>query len=74
MVWAAVDGFAQFGGETSYNGVASGDGQQSLSLGATLGLVLSQSVSTRLSYEEQVYSKTPNTVSRRFMGTLAYLF
>ena len=74
MVWAAVDGFAAFGGETSFDGIAQKDGQQSLSLGATLGLTLSRSVALRLNYQEQVYSNVPKSVNRRFMGTAAFLF
>jgi len=74
MVWASVDGFAAFGGETSIDGVKQNNGQQSLSAGATLGLTLSQSVALRLSYQQQVYSKTPDTTSRTFMATTAFLF
>lgn len=73
-VWAAVDEYAEFGGETSADGVANGDWQQSLSLGATLGLTLSQSVALRLSYEGQVYSRMPDTASHEFMATTAFLF
>jgi hypothetical protein len=73
-VWASLDGSAEFGGETSSDGVANGDAQQSLSLGATLGLTLSQSVALRLNYEEQVYSNAPSTASREFTATSAFLF
>jgi hypothetical protein len=74
MVWASVDGYTAFGGETSINGVAQNNSQQSLSAGATLGLTLSQSVALRLSYQQQVYSNLPNTASRTFMATTAFLF
>jgi hypothetical protein len=73
-VWGALDAYGKFGGENSADGVGRGDGQQSVALGATLGLTLSQSVALRLSYQQQVYSKTPNTDSRTFMATTAFLF
>jgi len=73
-IWAALDAFAQLGGQTSTNGVAHPDDQQSLALGATVGVVLSPAVSLRLSYQEQVYSKTAGNDSRRFMATSAFLF
>ncbi len=73
-IWAALDAFAQVGGQTSTNGVANPDDQQSLALGATVGVVLSPAISLRLSYQEQVYSKTAGNDSRRFMATSAFLF
>lgn len=73
-VWASVDGSAEFGGETSVNGVASGDAQQSVSAGATLGLSLTQSIALRLSGEQQVYSNMPGSARRTFMATSAFLF
>ncbi len=73
-VWAALDGYYETGGETYRDGVAQGDGQETLSLGATLGLVLSPSIATRLSYREQVYSSVPDSSSRTLEITAAYLF
>ena len=73
-VWAALDAFAQVGGETSSNGVANGDAQETLALGATLGVSLAPTVAVRLSYQEQVYSSKANNASRRFMATSAFLF
>ncbi len=73
-VWAALDGYYEIGGETYWDGVAQGDGQETLALGATLGLVLSPSVAMRLSYREQVYSNVPDSSSRTLEITAAYLF
>jgi hypothetical protein len=73
-IWASVDGYGEFGGETSSDGVANRDSQQTVSLGATLGLTLSRSVALRLNYLQQVYSKAPDTSSREFMATAAFLF
>ena len=73
-VWAALDSYYEFGGETSANGVPNGDAQASLSLGATLGLVLSPSLALRLSYLEQVYSSVPNSVGRGLELTTAFSF
>ncbi len=73
-VWASVDGFYQFGGETSADGVANGDARQSLTLGATLGLTLSPSVALRFSYDEVVYSNVPDSAGRSFRITSAFIF
>lgn len=73
-VWAALDGYYETGGETSFNGVAMGDGLETLALGATLGLVLSPSVAMRLSYRELVYSSVPDSSGRTLEITAAYLF
>lgn len=73
-LWASLDGYYKFGGETSEDGVPAGDAQQSLTLGATLGLVLSPSVTLRLIYDEQVYSNVPNSVARSFNVTTSFLF
>lgn len=74
MVWASADAYGKLGGETSVNGVGQGDAQQSLALGATLGLTLSQSTALRLSYQHNVYSKTSNAAGSTFMATAAFLF
>jgi hypothetical protein len=74
MVWGALDAYGKLGGETSANGVGRGDGQESLALGATLGLTLSQQFATRFSYQQQVYSKTAGTNGSTFMATAAFLF
>jgi len=73
-IWAAVDGYYQTGGETSWDGVPQGDGSQNFAVGATLGLVLSPSLAMRLSYREQVYSSVPDTSSRTFELATAFLF
>ena len=73
-VWAALDGFYEFGGQVSADGVPVGNAKQSLSLGATLGLVLSPSVALRLSYLEQVYSNAPNSVARSVQLISAFSF
>lgn len=74
VVWAALDGYFKSGGETSANGVTLTKAQDSFAVGATLGLVLSQSVALRLSYVEQVYSSTPNSVARGVELTTAFTF
>jgi len=73
-LWGAVDGSAEFGGETSADGSLNGDAHQAVSLGATFGLSLSPSVAVRLNYQEQVYSNISSSDSRRFMATSAFLF
>ena len=73
-VWAALDAYAQAGGETTIGGFAQGNAEQSLSLGATLGFSLAPSVAVRLNYQEQVYSSISGNDSRRFMATSAFLF
>ncbi|MBN9363026.1 MULTISPECIES: transporter [unclassified Devosia] len=73
-VWAAIDGYYETGGETSFDGVGQGDGLETLALGATLGLVLSQNVATRLSYRHLVYSNDPDLAGHTLELTAAYLF
>ena len=73
-VWAALDAYAQAGGETLTNGTGDGNAEQSLSLGATLGFSLAPTVAVRLNYQEQVYSSIAGNDSRRFMATSAFLF
>lgn len=73
-VWAALDGYYETGGEISRDGVAQGDGIETLAVGATLGLVLSPSVAMRLSYRELVYSNIPDSSGRTLEITAAYLF
>ena len=73
-IWAAVDGYYETGGETSFNGVANGDGLETLALGATLGLVLSPNVATRMSYRHLVYSSDPDLTGHTLEVTAAYLF
>jgi hypothetical protein len=75
MVWGSLDAAGKLGGESkNASGVSNDDSQQSLALGATLGLNLSQSVAMRLSYQKQVYSKTPKSDSQTVMITTAILF
>lgn len=73
-VWGAIDGYYETGGETSFNGVAQGDGLETLALGATLGLVFSPSFATRLSYRHLVYSSDPDISGHTLEITAAYLF
>jgi hypothetical protein len=73
-VWAAVDGYYETGGETSFNGVARGDGLETLAVGATLGLVFSPSFAMRLSYRELVYSNIPDSSGRTLEIASAFLF
>jgi hypothetical protein len=73
-VWAALDGYYETGGETSRDGVAQGDGLETLALGATLGLVFSPSLAMRISYRELVYSNVPDGSGRSLEVTSAFLF
>lgn len=73
-IWAAVDGYYETGGETSWDGVAKGDGLETLALGATLGLVLSPNVATRMTYRHTVYSSDPDLSGQALEITAAYLF
>jgi len=73
-IWAAVDGYYETGGEISFNGVPQGDGPETLALGATLGLVLSPNVATRMTYRQTVYSSDPDLSAQALEITAAYLF
>ena len=73
-IWAALDAYYENGGRTSSDGVQTAKARESFSLGATLGLVLSQSLALRLTYVEQVYSNTPNAVGRGVELTTAFMF
>ena len=73
-IWAAVDGYYETGGELSFNGVPQGDGLTTLALGATLGLVLSPNVATRMTYRHTVYSSDPDLSGHGLEITAAYLF
>jgi hypothetical protein len=73
-IWAALDAYYEIGGRTSADGVQTAKARESFALGATLGLVLSQSLSLRLNYVEQLYSNTPNTVGRGVQLTTAFMF
>ncbi|CAN7199256.1 transporter [Devosia sp. LjRoot16] len=73
-IWAAVDAYYETGGETSWDGVAKGDGVETLALGATLGLVLSPNVATRMTYRHTVYSSDPDLSGHALEITAAYLF
>ncbi|MGV3489741.1 MAG: transporter [Devosia sp.] len=66
MVWASLDGFYQYGGETSNDGVGNDDATQSLSLGATVGVHLAPNISLEASYDEVVYSNIDDSTSRSF--------
>jgi hypothetical protein len=73
-LWAALDGYYETGGETSYDGVAQDDAIETLSLGATLGLVLSPQVAVRLSYRGLVYSNVEDSAAHALQVTSAFLF
>jgi hypothetical protein len=73
-IWGALDGYLKTGGETSVDGVVRSAEEKTLALGATLGIVLTQAVSLRMSYLEQVYSKVPDSVDRAFELNLSYRF
>ena len=62
------------GGETSFDGVAKDDALETLSLGATLGLVLCPYVAMRLSYRQLVYSNDPESAGHTLEVTAAFLF
>lgn len=73
-IWAGLDGYYETGGETSRDGVASGDGLETLSLGATLGLVLSPSAAMRFNYRGLVYSNIPESSGHTLEITSSFLF
>lgn len=72
--WVALDGYYKSGGRTSTSGVTVTAAQDSLSLGATVGLVVSPALAFRLSYVEQVYSSAANTRGRGVELTTAFSF
>jgi hypothetical protein len=73
-IWAALDAYYENGGRTFADGVQTAIARETLAVGATLGLVLSQSVALRLTYMEQIYSNTPNSVGRGIELTTAFRF
>jgi hypothetical protein len=73
-LWASLDGMYKFGGETAQDGVDQDDAQQTLSLGATLGVSLSPSFTVRLIYDELVYSSVADSTGRSFNVTSSFLF
>jgi hypothetical protein len=74
MVWAALDAYYENGGRTASDGVQTAKAREGFALGATLGLVLSPQLALRLSYVEQLYANTPNTVGRGVELTTAFMF
>ncbi len=74
MVWASLDAYAETGGRITSDGTETLKAHQSTSVGATLGLVLNQQLSLRLTYVEQLYSSVPNSVGRGVELTAAYTF
>ena len=73
-LWAAVDGYYEVGGENTMDGVAQGDEVENLTLGATLGLVLSPSLAMRITYRELVYSSATDASGRSLEVATAFLF
>jgi hypothetical protein len=73
-LWAALDGYYKVGGRTYSDGVPDGESEETVSLGATLGLVLNPSLAFRLSYVEQVYSSVPDTAARGLEFSTAFSF
>ncbi len=74
MVWAALDAYFESGGRLTQGGVEVVKSRQAASIGATVGLVLSQQLSLRLTYTEQVYSTLPGPAGRGVELTAAYRF
>jgi len=74
MIWASLDAYAETGGRNTSGGIETLKAHQSASVGATLGIVLSQQVALRLSYVEQVYSSVANAVGRGVELTVANTF
>jgi hypothetical protein len=73
-LWAAIDGYYKFGGQISVDGAPKGESEETVSLGATLGLVLSPSLAFRLSYVQQVHSNLPDTSARGLEFSTALSF
>ena len=74
MIWASLDAYFQSGGRITQGPFEVVKSHQDVALGATLGLVLSQQVSLRLTYSEQVYSSLPAPAGRSLELTVAYRF
>lgn len=74
MVWGALDAYAEAGGKAAIDGVEIPGAHQSVSVGATLGLVLSRTVSMRLNYTQLVYSNVANSAGRSVELTTAFTF
>lgn len=74
MIWAALDAYAETGGRITQSGFEVVKSRQAVSLGATLGLVLTQQLALRLTYVEQVYSTLPGPAGRGVELTAAYTF
>ncbi len=53
-IWASVDGIYSYGGETKTDGTYGDDEQQSLNMGATIGIQFSRSLGLKLSYGKTV--------------------
>jgi hypothetical protein len=73
-IWAGLDGFYEIGGETSADGVAQGDGLETLAVGATMGVSFSPEFATRFSYRQLVYSNVEDASGHTFEVSAAYLF
>lgn len=73
-LWAAIDGYYETGGETSYDGVAQDNAIETLAVGATLGIVLSPQVAMRFSYRGLVHSNVEDASAHTLQVTSAFLF
>ena len=74
MIWGAVDAYVESGGRITQGGFEVVKSHQAAAIGATLGLVLTQQMSLRLTYVEQVYSSLPGAAGRGVELTAAYTF
>lgn len=74
MIWGALDAYVESGGRITQGGFEVVKARQTVALGATLGLVLTQQFSLRLTYTEQVYSNLTNPAGRAVELTAAYRF
>lgn len=72
--WASLDALYVYGGETSTNGIANDDTQESFALGGTLGVNVTPSFSMKFSYGEFVYHNTDGLDGRSFRAVLNFVF
>jgi hypothetical protein len=74
MIWASLDSYVKIGGETYADGVSNDDAQQSLALGATLGVNLSPQIQVKVAYDQVVASNLDDATDSNFKLTSYFKF
>ena len=72
--WGSLDALYTYGGETQTNGVSANNKQESLALGVTGNLNLSEAASIKATYGEVVSGNADGSDGRLFRLQLLYLF